>query len=267
MLYFDPFHLAGFSHVSTQYIHTVSLRSSTPGPQLECESYESQRRTRNQAHRLSFFCSAALTGKGSLPHPTSPPCSPPVHPHKSLMVCRLHRAALWNDIITISKEPAAAASWTYRPELWHVGWSGTLSATNCIITTLHLNDSQRVYVALSPSKPVVSIRDKALMRCVCVSVCCWRVSCDACVSNKSPVSAAVSFKADREERDWITGRMKRMKRRNTLEVTIYLLGVVHMRGVEGGGGLSAPPQQLEVLSFKYRQSPNTHRLKRFLLQH
>ncbi|CAB1454030.1 unnamed protein product [Pleuronectes platessa] len=47
------------SHVSTQYIHTVSSRSSTPGPQLECESYESQRRLET---RLRFTVFPFLLG-------------------------------------------------------------------------------------------------------------------------------------------------------------------------------------------------------------
>lgn len=61
------------------------------------------RRKQAGVHRLfSLLCCF----NRQRPPPIRPhfqPPSPPFHPHKSLMMCRLHRAGLSNDIITISK--------------------------------------------------------------------------------------------------------------------------------------------------------------------
>lgn len=82
------------------------------------------------------FCSAALTGRD--PPSLSPSLltllpplfsSPLVHPHKSLMMCRLHRAGLSSNTITISKNLLLP----YGPTN-----CGMLYTAGCLIITLHL---------------------------------------------------------------------------------------------------------------------------------
>lgn len=185
------------------------------------------------------------------PNPPSPLpsllCSPLVHPHKSLMMCRLHRAGLSNDIITISKSLLLPYGPTSCGMLYRAGRCTQYIYSIILLYVTHFRVCRLC---------IASIKEKASMLCVYA----LRINATCQCFKQKPSLLLVNYMADTKwrmtERSWITS--------GPSGDTFYTKQVEHFgghdshlimyrtgkRGPHGAGGDLAAPQ-LEVFSFKY----------------
>lgn len=258
--------------------HTESLQSSTPCPQLE---YDSEETTTTQA-RLDLivfsFCSAALTGNYPSNTPTHPPnLSPLVHPHRSLMMCRLHRAGLSNDIITISKNLLLPYELT-SCGMFH--GPGHCSPQTTSPPYIFLSKWLTVTVYYTSQSTSCSVLFQLVKR----HQCCSRLSSEGTlplvsISNERLVFADVSYMTDMEQRHrehgaeshaGLSARTCNKPESHTLENTILFfsfvakkkLGVYTTREKD----LSDPRLRFSHLNKSQHKHTDLSN-RRFLLQH
>lgn len=159
------------------------------------------------------FCSAALTASDPSFPSFTVLCSSLFHPHKSLMMCRLQRAGLSNDIITISKNLLLSYGPTSCGMLYRAG--------RCLPQT-------------EPSPQIFLSKRQAATVCyafLSLPVVCW-------FNLGKGVDAVCTAEASE---DTITLNKRQTLRRTWFSFD-YLLPKKARRGPHNAGGyLSAPP--------------------------
>lgn len=171
---------------------TIQRTISQPGCESE-ETTATHSKLRSYCILIVIVCSAALTGSNSSnnPPPTRPPSSPPVHPHRSLMMCRLHRAGLSNDNVTISKNlllpyVQAVACFTEQDTACHKHASPPY---------IFLSKRQSITVYYTSRSAGCGVLFQLVWRHQCCSTLSWEGALPlVSISNKSLVFAAVKLR-------------------------------------------------------------------------
>lgn len=218
----------------------------------------------------SSFCSAALTGWDPSLAPLSALLSPLVHPHKSLMMCRLHRAGLSNDIITISNNLLLPYGPTSCDMLHRAG--RCLPQTEIITLRLFFlawMTSERLCVA--------SVKKASALHVQLLQGILWAIAasrqfkqkpcCCCCCQLRQMMQQRPTERTESHAALW--GYVCNKRESNTLEDMILIWLFVAREGEEGSTwcrrGSGSPPQH----SFKYcwTQTHTDLSAQRFLLQH